>query len=240
MKQEEIMGFNLQKVVPWGRSFDEYCAMFGLSDQDLQQAIVGVGDGPAAFNAVLTETGGNIVSADPIYGFSCGQIQQRIDDLFDDMLLQVQANAEHLRLDTFGSAQALGEVRRQAMQEFLLDFEQGKQQGRYVDAALPQLPFKEDQFGLALCSHLLFLYSDQLGQDFHIKAVLELCRIAKEVRIFPLLDLSHNKSSHLVALMQVLTQAGFKPSIESVEYEFQIGGNEMLRIQSGKNQGDTL
>ncbi len=229
------MGFNLQKVVPWGRSFDEYCAMFGLSEQDLQQAIVGVADGPAAFNAVLTETGGNIISADPVYAFSRGQIQQRIDDLFDDMVLQVEANANDLRLHKFGSAQALGEVRMQAMQCFLRDFEQGKQQGRYINAELPDLPFKEDQFDLALCSHLLFLYSDQLSLDFHIKAILELCRIAEEVRIFPLLNLSHDKSGHLEQVIQVLTQSGFRPTIEKVEYEFQIGGNEMLRIQSSKN-----
>ena len=52
------MGFNLNKVVPWGRSFDEYCAMFALDTLDLQKTIVGVGDGPASFNAELSEKGG--------------------------------------------------------------------------------------------------------------------------------------------------------------------------------------
>lgn len=226
------MGFNLQKVVPWGRSFEEYCAMFRLSEQDLQQAIVGVGDGPASFNSILTEIGGNVISADPVYRFSPEQIHQRIDDLFDDMVLQVAANADNLRLEKFGSAQALGKVRMKAMKQFLQDFEQGKQQGRYLNVELPGLPFAENQFDLALCSHLLFLYSDQLELDFHIQAVLELCRVAKEVRIFPLLDLSHQKSSHLESVMQVLAQSGFYTCIEKVDYEFQIGANEMLRIKS--------
>ena len=79
------MGFNLQQVVPWGRSFEEYCAMFSLTELDLEQSIVGVGDGPAAFNAILTKRAGSIISADPVYKFSTQQIRQRIDDLFDDI-----------------------------------------------------------------------------------------------------------------------------------------------------------
>lgn len=226
------MGFNLQKVVPWGRSFNEYCDMFALSEQDLQKSIVGVGDGPAAFNAELTEQGGNIISADPVYAFSHEQIRRRIDELFDDMVLQVAANADNLRLDKFGSAESLGQVRMEAMNRFLRDFDSGKQQGRYLNVELPILPFNNAQFDLALCSHLLFLYSEQLGRDFHIQSVLELCRVAKEVRIFPLLDLSYQVSVYLEPVMQTLAQAGFSVNLEDVDYEFQIGANRMLRIQS--------
>ena len=226
------MGFNLQKVVPWGRSFDEYSAMFNLSELDLQQSILGVGDGPASFNAVLTEQGGNIISADPVYAFTSEQIAQRIEDLFDDMVEQVAANAANLRLDKFGSAEALGHVRMQAMNRFLQDFGKGKEQDRYLNVELPVLPFNEGQFDLALCSHLLFLYSEQLGHEFHLEAVMELCRVAKEVRIFPLLDLSHQFSDHLEPVKQALTQAGFVATIEVVDYEFQIGARQMLRIKS--------
>jgi len=228
------MGFNLQNVVPWGRSFDEYCAMFTLSELDLQKSIVGVGDGPASFNAVLTEQGGQIISADPVYAFNSEQIRQRINALFNDMVKQVAANADNLRLDKFGSADALGKVRMQAMNQFLQDFDKGKLQGRYLDSELPALPFDKGQFDLALCSHLLFLYSEQLELDFHIEAVLELCRVAKEVRIFPLLDLSHRTSAHLEPVLQALAQSDFIANIEVVEYEFQIGANQMLRIQPAK------
>lgn len=230
------MGFNLQQVVPWGRSFEEYCAMFTLDEQDIQKSIVGVGDGPASFNALLTEQGGSIISADPVYAFTSEQIGQRITDIFDDMLVQVANNASQLRLDKFGSAEALGQVRMQAMNRFLQDFDRGKQQGRYLNFELPVLPFRDNQFDLALCSHLLFLYSEHLDLDFHIKSVLELCRVTKEVRIFPLLDLSHQPSAHLKPVMLAIEQAGFKASFEEVDYEFQIGAIQMLRIQ-GKGLG---
>ncbi|MCK5355887.1 MAG: SAM-dependent methyltransferase [Methyloprofundus sp.] len=226
------MGFNLQQVVPWGRSFTEYSAMFTLDEQDLQKSIIGIGDGPASFNAELTDLGGNITSVDPVYAFSSEQVRQRIAEIFDDMLVQVSNNSNQLRLDKFGSAKALGEARMQAMNRFLLDFDTGKQQGRYLNFELPVLPFSAHQFELALCSHLLFLYSEQLDLDFHIKAVLELCRVAKEVRLFPLLDLSHQPSAHLKPVMQALEQAGFIATIEGVDYEFQIGAKQMLRIQS--------
>jgi hypothetical protein len=59
--------FTLEQVVPWGRSFEEYRAMFALSDADLEGRVLGCGDGPASFNAVATQRGANVVSCDPIY-----------------------------------------------------------------------------------------------------------------------------------------------------------------------------
>ncbi len=35
------MSFTLEKVVPWVRSFDEYAAMFSLSNADLDKRILG-------------------------------------------------------------------------------------------------------------------------------------------------------------------------------------------------------
>lgn len=229
------MGFNLQNVVPWGRSFAEYRAMFALSKQDLQQSMLGIGDGPAAFNAILTGQGGRIVSADPIYALSSEQIRRRIDDIYDNMVQQVATNADHLRLEQFGSAEKLGQTRKQAMNLFLQDYDQGKQQGRYLDVELPVLPFAQGQFDMALCSHLLFLYSDQLDLDFHIESILELCRVARQIRIFPLMNLSHQLSQHLEPVLEALATAGFCAHIEQVDYEFQTGANQMLRIQADKS-----
>ena len=47
------MAFKLDQIVPWGRSFDEYVRMFGLTDLDLGKTILGCGDGPASFNATM-------------------------------------------------------------------------------------------------------------------------------------------------------------------------------------------
>jgi hypothetical protein len=70
------------------------------------------------------------------------------------------------------------------MEKFLADYERGLREQRYITGELPSLPFDSGSFGLAVCSHLLFLYSDLLSEDFHIRSVLELCRVAGEVRLF--------------------------------------------------------
>ena len=69
----------LANVVPWGRSFEEYQAMFGLSENDLNKRILGCGDGPASFNVEATERGCQVVSCDPVYQFQVDEIRRRID-----------------------------------------------------------------------------------------------------------------------------------------------------------------
>ncbi len=117
-----------------------------------------------------------------------------------------------------------------AMDAFLQDFEAGRQQGRYLAAELPQLPFENDSFDLALCSHLLFLYSPQLSLDFHLQAIAEMLRLAPEVRIFPLLELGSRPSRHLSGVMAALENQGYRLRVEATDYEFQKGGNQLLRI----------
>jgi len=226
--------FALDHVVPWGRSFDEYRAMFALSDVDLEKRILGCGDGPASFNAVATERGATMVSCDPIYRWSATEIQLRIEKTYDDVIEQTRRNRHEFVWHTIRSVDELGRVRMAAMQEFLRDYPAGVREGRYIDAALPSLPFRDREFDLAVCSHLLFLYSSQLGEAFHDAAVLELCRVACEVRVFPLLALGGTRSPFVEPCVSALRAAGSEVSIERVPYEFQRGANEMMRIRRGR------
>ncbi|WP_353734915.1 MULTISPECIES: hypothetical protein [unclassified Okeania] len=57
-----------------------------------------------------------------------------------------------------------------------------------------------------------------------------MCRVAKQVRIFPLLKLSGEISSLLTPIIEKLTTKGYKAEIKQVTYEFQKGGNQMLQI----------
>jgi len=77
------MGFTLDKVVPWGRSYEEYVAMFGLTEADLTLRILGCGDGPAGFNAELTRRARTVVSVDPLYRFDASQIRGRIHETYE-------------------------------------------------------------------------------------------------------------------------------------------------------------
>jgi len=118
-----------------------------------------------------------------------------------------------------------------AMDDFLDDYSRGKAAGRYVTADLPRLPFADASFGLALCSHLLFLYSLHLDEEFHRQSVRELCRVATEVRIFPLLALGGERSPYVDRVMEEVQSFGYVASVERVQYEFQRGGHQMMRIR---------
>jgi hypothetical protein len=186
--------FTLDHVVPWGRSFDEYRHMFGLTDEDLGLRIVGCADGPSSFNAEATRRGARVISCDPIYQCDASDIEERITSTYDTMLEQTRRNADEFVWSSIRSVEQLGQVRMAAMRAFLDDFATGKSEGRYVEAPLPTLPFAEASFDLGLCSHFLFLYTNQLGEVFHRSAILEMCRVAAEVRIFPLLALGGKES----------------------------------------------
>ena len=220
------MSFSLDQVVPWGRSYDEYIAMFSLTGEDLQKRILGCGDGPASFNAELTRRGGCIVSVDPLYQFTANEIKSRIAATIDTIMEQTRKNHDNFVWKHIKDPDELEHVRKRAMDMFLVDFQKGSE--RYFPGMLPALPFADDAFELALCSHLLFLYSEQLSVDFHIRSMEELCRVAAEVRIFPLIELNMQRSRHIKNVVSALENKGVKCRIKKVAYEFQKGGNEML------------
>lgn len=222
------MAIHYQSIVPWGRNLAEYVRMFDLGERELRQPILGCGDGPASFNAECTRRGGQVVSVDPLYCLAKGVIERCIQETYADVLDQTRRHQDKFCWDDFDSVEALGKRRMAAMQLFLASYEEGKRQGRYIPAALPHLPFPDHTFALALSSHFLFLYTDNLTHDFHVAAIREMLRVADEVRIFPLLDVNAQKSSYLSSVLE--TFGAWRTEIRRVKYEFQRGGNEMLVI----------
>lgn len=220
--------FELSEIVPWGRSYDEYVAMFDLSESDLEGTILGCGDGPSEFNAELTEREGSCVSVDPLYALSGPVLRQRIAETYDTVLEQTRKNQDRYLWKSVPSVEKLGEIRMTAMTRFLDDYEDGKKEGRYRNHALPSLPFEDGTFDLALSSHFLFLYSGHLSRDFHQAGVEELCRVAREVRIFPVVDLDGRPSPYVTDVINHVARKGFVGDIQPVPYEFQKGGNRML------------
>ncbi len=202
--------------------------MFSLTDSDLNKKILGCGDGPASFNAEVAATGGSVVSVDPIYQFTTSQIRSRIDNAYNQIMSQIEQNSDKYIWNSISSIEVLGKVRMSAMELFLSDYDQGSNEGRYISASLPDLPFKDNEFELALCSHFLFLYSEQISLDLHIRGMQELCRVAKEVRVYPLLALDGKISPHILSVIGALTEIGVHGSTIPVEYQFQKGAVEML------------
>ena len=117
-----------------------------------------------------------------------------------------------------------------AMSQFLESYNYGKNRGYFQPQSLPNLTFKDKSFDLALSSHFLFLYSEHLDYDFHLKSILEMLRVAKEVRIFPIMTLKNIRSLYVKRIMEELEKFGYRAKIIKTDYEFQKGANEMLKI----------
>lgn len=222
----------LTEIVPWGRTLEEYRLMFDLSETDLKRKILGCGDGPASFNTEMNKLGHYVISIDPIYQFSEEQIKLRIQETYEVVISQVKKNAHDYIWNNFQNVDELVQQRLKAMEMFLLDYNTGKTEERYLFESLPKLSMSDNQFELSVCSHLLFLYSEQLSLNFHLDSIYELLRISKELRIFPLISLDGKPSPYMDIVIQNLLSQGFNVEIQTVPYEFQKGANQMLKIIS--------
>ncbi|MEA5507629.1 SAM-dependent methyltransferase [Halotia wernerae UHCC 0503] len=224
------MVFKLESVIPWGRSMKEYVKMFDLTSEELKLNILDCAGGPASFNAEMTLQNYKVISCDPVYQFTADEIAKRIEDTYQTVIEGVKANQEYYIWQEIQSPEQIGEIRMVAMRQFLADFPLGITEKRYVRDELPVLPFAKNQFDLALCSHLLFTYSDHLSQQFHLASIMEMCRVAKEVRIFPLLNISGETSPWLKPVINELQKRGYSVEIKQVAYEFQKNANQILRV----------
>ena len=224
------MAVTFDQIVPWGRSLREYELMFSLSPADLASGVLDCGGGPASFTAEMTAAGLRAVSVDPIYAFSGPKIAARFEAVVPSMIAQIRATPNDWTWTYHRDPEDLCANRRAALHRFLADYQAPARSGRYVVGELPRLPFPDQSFGLALSSHLLFLYSDLLNQDFHVRSAFELCRIAREIRVFPLLTLARKPSPHLDSVRAALQSQGWSSEIITVNYELQRGGNQMLKI----------
>lgn len=223
------MAFKLNGVVPWGRNFEEYRLMFHLTDDDLKKRIAGFGDGPACFNRELTERGGSVISFDPIYQFTKEDIEKRIEEVRVEVMEQTRQNRENYVWTKIKNPEELEIIRMSAMKRFLEDYDKGRAEGRYVHHELPnRLPFEDNYFDIGLSSHFLLMYTS-LGYDFHIKAMTEMLRVCKEIRVFPIVDLDANKTE-LIGSVIAYFRENYLVEIVDTDYEFQKGDNKMLII----------
>lgn len=221
---------DIAKVVPWGRTSEEYRRMFVLGGEDLGRRLLGVGDGPASFNAEWSAAGGDVVSVDPVYVHPGPAIASRFDDAASVVHAMVAREHHRFLWNDIASPDEMVARRRRALDGFLAHYRHPESAGRYVAGSVPILPFRADSFDLVLCSHLLFLYSHVLDAAMHEAALRDMLRVAPELRVFPLLDMDGMRSAHLGPVTCALEASGHRVAIERVPYEFQRGACEMLRV----------
>ena len=205
--------------------------MFRLDDATLRGArILDAASGVSSFCAEANAQGYQVTATDRIYTLTPDEVEQKCSSDLDDMLVKLSGVTDNYVWDYFPDMDALKAQRESAYRAFVADYRQYSHE-RYIPTEYPVSGFTDGQFDLALVSHFLFLYDEQLNYNFHRRTLLELLRIAREVRLFPLVNLRTERAS---AVTQMLADPVFAPysiSIERVDYEFIRNSSEVMIIR---------
>jgi hypothetical protein len=212
------------------RSFTEYLAMFGLDSTDLVgRTVVDVAAGGSDFVASASALGAKAVAVDAAYAVDADLLAAQLADNTGTGLSIVDHHPDRFTWQWYGDRATRDEMRRDAAQRFTID--RLSSPGHYLAGTLPRLPFRDAAADLVLSSHLLFTWSDVLDRDWHRDAIIELARIAAQVRIFPLVvQGTGDPIAWLPDLYDELRDLGLVAEERQVAYEFQTGADQMLVV----------
>ena len=223
------MSLCYDRIVFFGRRLADYRRFFQLTDAERSLRILDVAAGSASFAAEWTALGGDVTALDPVYRYRAERVRQQTRWDFAHTRERAEAGRQAFRFDDVVDFADLWARRAEARDRFLEDFTTGRVVGRYQGGSLPATGLPDNAFDLVLCGHFLFLYADRLEAAFHVQAIRELLRVAREeVRLYPLVSLTGERYPHLEALKADWAEAGVSHKIVPLDYEFLRGADEML------------
>lgn len=210
-------------------SYEDYCKMFALDKALLQRNILDFPGVFSSFNATAHQEGQSVTSLDGLYDLDISMLENAISQQKQTWITHVNQMSDSA--DLLPIAQEKFEKFKQCTKLFLDDYPGGKQQNRYEAwDSESKLPFADHSFQLALCSHWLF------KQDFNLKQTIdfidELCRVAGEVRIFPVNNAKYEAPDFLGHLMANYQTRGFQISCIAIDFDNHETGSAMLSITS--------
>lgn len=180
----------------------EYEILFNLTPTDLTKKIIDFPSGLNSFTAEMVSKNLQVVACDPLY--ASDELQK-----FSDAMLK----------------NALLPDRTLILKEFYTDFTKEAGGHYYVGGNLPTLPFANHQFDLMLSS--FFFFSPEATTENCWNNLMEMLRVATEVRIYPL----QNSTELLGPLMLKLQAASFGVEVRSIIFP-KLPNAGMLRVWS--------
>lgn len=214
----------------YGRTFEEYCRLFDLTVEDLlDRRVLDCPGGPGSFTAVAATLATDAVAVDPVYGPSVEDLSERCTATIDEIVAQLREKTDQFDWSFYGDVDTRERYARGAASRFLADYRH--RPDRYVDTALPSLPFENDSFDLVCSANLLFLYDDRFDGAFHEAGALELARVAgAELRLAGLQSLDAERSRFVEPVIETLQAVGCTVDRREVSYRFQPGPTEVLVV----------
>lgn len=223
---------SIGKYLISSRSFAEYRAMFSLTDADLHGRVLDCPGGGASFTATARAQGADVVAVDPFYAIPHDKLIAQLEVELERGAVWAQERADAYEWAFHGDPTGHSRLRRESARLFAADLR--AHPDRYVAASLPSLPFEDSSVDLVLSSHLLFTYADRLNMSFHLAALREMARVARQqVRVYPLVDQNGQALGDLVGqLIADLVAVELSARVVEVDYEFQRGARSMLVVNA--------
>lgn len=216
----------------WSHNLKDYEVLFALTEVDKKSKILDCAAGAGCFTAQLREQGGQVIACDPLYREPLGVIEKRVEAMRRGLLERIGLQMEKEPVDPSFLLWELEKEQKKNAAIFLKDYEHGIQREYYQPYGLLDLPFKYHEFDLALCANFLFDGGCLTSSMAHLEAVKALLRVAKEVRIFPLVDEKGEFSKDLGEVMSVLQKENCGMEICETHYTVQKKPNALLRVWS--------
>tara|TARA_Y100000588_G_scaffold289012_1_gene307563 strand:- start:239 stop:925 length:687 start_codon:yes stop_codon:yes gene_type:complete len=220
----------MRKLVLWGHHVDEYQEMFDLSEHDFKASVLEYGCGPSAVNVEIHDSNAHVISCDPLFNLDKSTLSSKVSLVFEQMVDAVKEEQDKFDFSHYHSLEKLIARRKQGLDAFFADYEQGRKDNRYQALNEHSLPFGDFSFEYALSSHYLFADMEEQDVSFHLNLIRELARVAREVRIFPLIDRFGEPSPLLGPVLLGLQKENYGVEVREVPYRLQTKGNAMLRI----------
>ncbi len=148
----------LDRVVFFGRTFEEYLKMFALTLADIEgRSVLDCPSGP-----------GWLCRGGQKKGTECHRIRPDVSPIASGLrriaMGDIESTKEKIANDpNFPKAnlETYHHEKRKAWSSSFQDYSEGVKQGRYVPASLPSLPFADGQFDLVLSGTPPFCYASQ-------------------------------------------------------------------------------
>jgi len=215
-------------VTVTARSLADYRNMFALDDAELLAGpILDCPGGASSFAAEVGARGGQVVSVDPVYRLGAAHIADRVRVNLQNARQIFAETTLPIEWDYLVSTETYVRASQVAATRFQADFTSNG--SRYLAALLPELPFADSSFELALVSHLLFVYDTHLSFAEHLSAILELVRVSPGgVRVHPVVESSGRQYGRMDDLRAALGRLNVHTDIKPVTATWIAGAAQML------------
>lgn len=193
-------------------NFKDYQAIFDLNGLSHERRLLTFPAGLSSVTAEAQQQGYHLLSADPYYDLDQHEMSKRVDQV-------IQALTE---------SESCAELVKQWTENahiFLSDYNKDKQ-NYYRWVELPTFPFKDFEFDLLLSTDFIFHRAIKKPE----KILMEFCRVASEIRLYPLLNEKDEIPSNLGEVMMLLQKENYGVEVREVPYHGPKKKGAMLRV----------